>query len=177
MEPKPVKSSSKHLKEGLLYLLILLLALSFFTPRFIEYADNRFVRAIPYLTNFFFVPVLVIILLTLNRGHFKFYFIVLGIFAQFVAVMTSATINFNEESKELETNGVWGKAVVTDKKFIILQLRNKIKWQIKCSFTANNRYFETFYESDNKNAYKVGDTLEILYNQDFPKMYRLKTVY
>ncbi|GAA4087389.1 hypothetical protein GCM10022392_05530 [Mucilaginibacter panaciglaebae] len=158
-------------------MLILLLAFSFFTPRFIEYADSRFVRVIPGLINLFIAPSLVVIIIKLNKGVFKAYFILYGFLVYIGAMIVSATIHYEAQSNELAANGVWGKAVVTDEKFTISRIQNKINWRIKCTFTANNHRFETFYESDPKNTYKVGDTLEILYSKDFPKMYRLKMVY
>lgn len=177
MEPESKISSRKQLIQGLWILLILLLAFSFFTPRFIVYADNGFVRAIPGIINLIAVPVLVITALTLSKGKFKFFFILLGLLAQFAAFMISGIINVRTKYNDLQANGVWGKAIVTDKKFTILTIQNKIAWRIKCSFTANNRHYETYYESDNKNIYKVGDTLQILYDHDFPKIYRLERVY
>ncbi|MES2378895.1 MAG: hypothetical protein V4553_20045 [Bacteroidota bacterium] len=175
MQPKPGIQSPKYLKEGAVILLILFVVLSLFTPRFIEYSDYRVVRAIPIIINFSGIPLLVILLLVLQNGIFKPYFIIYGILALFIAAIASNMINYEAKANALKTNGVWGKAIVTEKKQV--KTRGGKRWQIKCSFMANNQRFETLYESDNKNTYKKGDTLDIQYNKDFPKMYELKRVH
>ncbi|HEY9534443.1 MAG TPA: hypothetical protein VIQ77_07905 [Mucilaginibacter sp.] len=175
MESKPKIQSRKYLMQGVWILLILLLGFSFFTPRFIEYADNDFVRGLPGIINFIAVPILVITALILSKGKFKFYFILLGILAQFAAFMISGIINVRDKYNDLQANGVWGTATVIAKKHY--KLRGEIHWQIKCTFRADNHPFETRFESDNRNTYKIGDAIDILYDHDFPKIYRLKKVY
>jgi hypothetical protein len=173
MEPKPNTQIYKYLKEGAIMLLIVFLAISFFTPRFIEYSDYRLIHAIPFIINFSGIPLLVVCLLILNKGEFKPYFMIYGIISLFVATMASNMINSEVKSSQLQTNGVSSKAIIIDKKQTIS--RSGRYWQIKCSFTANKQRFETLYEIDPKNTCKLGDTLEILYNRDYPKMYELDT--
>jgi hypothetical protein len=175
MEPNPHIQSPKHLKEGILILLVIVLAFSIFTPRCVEYSDFKFIRYLPGMIDVIVVPLLLVLVLVLHKGIFKPYYIVYGIVAIIVVRTASTIVNSEAKTNELSANGVLGKAVVIDKKTVIL--RNEVRWQIKCSFMANNHRFETLYERDYKNTYKKGDTLEILYNKDYPKMYELKRVH
>ncbi len=76
-----------------------------------------------------------------------------------------------QERKELEAKGIWTKCIVIDEKYS----RGKIQsWMIKCSYSADNLTFETNYENDEPNIYSTGDTLNLIYSKDFPKIYRLE---
>jgi hypothetical protein len=152
-----------------------LLACSIFTPRSVDYSEIRFVRLIPGLINVIVVPALVVVILALYRGGFKPIFILYGVIALFAAKLTSAQVNYDAKVNDLAANGVWGKAIVIDRR--PTPGSNGTHPQIKCRYMVNGRSFETLYERDAKNTYKKGDTLDIQYVKDFPRMYSLKRAY
>lgn len=65
---------------------------------------------------------------------------------------------------ELKEKGTWTKGVVTDDHW------HRGTHNIKCAFIHNGMQYKTSYLSDNKNIYKVGDTLDIIYSKEYPKM-------
>jgi uncharacterized membrane protein YeaQ/YmgE (transglycosylase-associated protein family) len=75
------------------------------------------------------------------------------------------------EIKELKNRGLWTKCIVIDEKYS----GGKIKsWLIKCTYEIEDLTYETNYEEDKLNQYSIGDTLNLIYSKDYPKIYRLK---
>jgi hypothetical protein len=83
-----------------------------------------------------------------------------------------STVSTMDNRNELLSKGTHGKATVIEKKH---NRNNPKQWQIKCGFTVNNRRYETSYYPDNEGVHSVGDTIDILYNKDYPRMYKLNT--
>lgn len=71
------------------------------------------------------------------------------------------------QEKELKTNGKTTKCIVIDRK------KTKKDWLINCKYFANNTEFITYYHTDEENKYRIGDTIKLVYNKDFPRMYDL----
>ena len=42
-------------------------------------------------------------------------------------------------------------------------------WLLRCRFEVNAKVYSTFSKTDRHNKYKIGDTLKILYNENFPQ--------
>ena len=76
------------------------------------------------------------------------------------------------EINELKRNGVWTKAIVVEEKKS--DLKGYKGWLIKSLFKVDDRTCYTTFENDEKNIYSVGDTIDIIYLPDFPKIYELR---
>lgn len=175
MNTKPELQPDKRLKDSLLMALILLLAFSFFTPRAVEYSDTRFIRFIPGLINFIAIPVIAVALLRLRKGIFKGIFILYGFLIYVAVSIVSISINYSASSNDLKADGVPAKAVITDVEQRTTTFQHY--WQIYFSYSVNNRTYEEKFRRDKMPAYKAGDTLELIYNKSFPRMYRLTKIY
>lgn len=175
MNPEPKQQPDKRLKDSLTIALILLLAFSFFTPRVVEYSDTRFIRFIPGLINFVAIPAIAVALLRLKKGVFKGIFILYGFLIYITVNIVSASINYSASSNDLETDGVPAKAIISVVKPRITTFQDY--WQIYFTYRANNRRYDAMFRRDKKPTYKAGDTLELIYDKDFPRMYRLTKIY
>ena len=47
-------------------------------------------------------------------------------------------------------------------------------WLLRCNFNVDAKTYSTFSETDRHNKYKIGDTLTILYNENFPQQCVIK---
>lgn len=46
-------------------------------------------------------------------------------------------------------------------------------WEIKCEYNVANNKYETDLLEDEDNKYEIGDTLDLIYSKDFPKIYEI----
>jgi len=175
MKREPKQQPNKRLKGSLLIVLILLLAISFFTPRAIEYSDITIISATPFLINFIAIPVIGVILLKLKKGVFKGIFILYGFLIYIIVSTISAFINYSASSNDLKADGVPAKAIISTIKPRATAFQHY--WQIYFSYRANNRRYDARFRRDKKPVYKAGDTLELIYDKDFPRMYRFTKIY
>ena len=70
------------------------------------------------------------------------------------------------EKSALREHGVETKGVVYKKWY---NYGKNGGWLFRCNFKADAKTYSTFSETDRYNTYKIGDTLTILYNGNFPQ--------
>ncbi len=66
----------------------------------------------------------------------------------------------------LRKYGIETKGIVYEKWYKYTQSSG---WLLRCNFQADGKTYSTFSATDQHNKYKVGDTLTILYNSQFPQ--------
>ena len=76
------------------------------------------------------------------------------------------------EVKDLTERGVWTNSLVIDAKSIH---RKQVSYEraVICKYEVNGTEFKTEWEGDYTEKYQVGDTVELVYLPDFPKVYRI----
>jgi hypothetical protein len=77
----------------------------------------------------------------------------------------------NKEKSTLEHYGKETKGIVYKKWYA---LGKNGGWLLKCNFKIGGKVYLTFSETDRHNQYKVGDTLTIIYNTNFPQQCKIK---
>jgi len=75
------------------------------------------------------------------------------------------------ETIALEKSGQWTKAIVINEKYSGGKTKSMM---IKCTYTIEERTYETNFEKDKVDKFSIGDTLELICLKDFPKIYRLE---
>ena len=153
-----------------IYITIALIFFLVFTPRQIMYPDWKYLSWLMFITIFFFLPVSVF----KTVKHYKPYgalAIILAFSTPLIFGPSYGIYHGYREKQQLLENGIWTKCNVIDKKYSSHRTNS---WLIKCSYTVNDKSFNTNYEKDSLNQYKIGDEIELIYLRDFPKIYRLK---
>ncbi|WP_338761449.1 hypothetical protein WAF17_15525 [Bernardetia sp. ABR2-2B] len=148
-------------------LLLVCLVFLFFLPREIAYPESRN----DIVMSFFIVVVI----------PFLVYKIVIpfdeeGIVTTFICLVSTIIFGFAiaqfhdyQKEKELRMHGVKTKCFVIDRKMTY----KGGSYDIKCKYLVNGKEIKTYFHNEGKNEYKVGNTLELVYNKEFPKMYRI----
>ncbi len=72
---------------------------------------------------------------------------------------------------ELQKLGTWTKAVLIDRE--LLGKRGREKWTAKYRYTVNKIVYQTNYHNNEQNQFAKGDTIDIIYSKEFPKIYAL----
>ena len=153
----------------LTFLLGLLLFL-YFIPRPIMYSEYEIVGWIIYGLIFGLLPYLVYKTIDTFNSTTEWR---VG-FAALSVLIVGPTFGLYQgycETQELKKKGIWTKAIVTDEKYI--NTKNYHGWSIQCSFIANGKRIKTSFTDDYENKYSIGDTLDIIYSKDFPKIYEI----
>ena len=172
--PNPIeKMLLRNLKPIIWVLLIATLVFLYFIPNAIQYSDYRLIRYIPLPLIAGFIPFLIVVGFYLDERKIKAKYIIAAVLTAFVIGIAFNFIQDDKETDYLNTYGIHGKAIVSNQK--IDYRSNPVHYRSRCTFTVNGHRYETFYFIDDKKIYKVGDTLDILYNKDHPNMYRLDT--
>lgn len=159
-------------KKYWLIFLIGLIVFLIFTPRSLMYPDLKYLSWIIFLLIFGLLPFLV----SKTIGAFlpKTPWRIIGAFLSVLLIGPSFGLYHHyKEIKELEYKGLWTKCVVIDKKYIGGSKGNK-GWFIKCTYKSGDSVFETNFKKDKKNQYSIGDTIDLIYSIDFPKIYSLE---
>lgn len=76
-----------------------------------------------------------------------------------------------KEKSALQDHGVETKGVVHKKWY---KYGKNGGWLLRCSFKVESKTYSTFSETDKHNTYKIGDTLIIIYNENFPQQCKIK---
>ena len=153
-----------------LVLLIGLLLFLTFLPRGIMYPDFKFIGWILFGLIFGLLPFLVFRTIQIFKPYTPWR-IIGACLAPLIVGPSFGYYHQYQERKELEAKGIWTKCIVIDEKYSGGKIQS---WMIKCSYRADNLTFETNYENDEPNIYSTGDTLNLIYSKDFPKIYRLE---
>jgi len=170
-----MKKNNSIKKEGSatnriwIVLLIALLSFIYFTPEEITYPENKNVVWVLYVSIVFILPYLVFKIIKstnpdtspIKRS---------GICALSILIVgpTSIILHDYQEEKELKLNGMVTHSFVVDKKW------TRGEWLINCNYFVNNTEFTTYYYTDEKDKYKIGDTVKLIYHKEFPRMYKIE---
>ena len=148
-------------------LLVVCLVFLFFIPREIAYPANRNDIIISLLIVVF-LPFLVYtivkpfdekgIITTLSCVFFPLVFgLIFSFFQEY------------QEEKELQLHGIITKCFVINRKMA----SKGGFYNIECKYFADGKEFITYFHSEMRIEYSIGDTLELTYNKDFPLMYKI----
>ncbi len=150
--------------------LIGLLLFLYFIPRPIMYSDFKIVGWCIYGLIFGLLPYLVYKTIdSFNKTTpWRVGFAALSVL---IVGPTFGLFHGHKETEELKHKGVWTKAIVIDEKYI--NRKSHHGWVIQCSFLANGENYQTTYKNDDENKYAIGDTLDLIYSKDFPKIYEI----
>ena len=163
-----IESENKSSTKYWLMLLMLLLVFIYFIPKEIEYPKYKSFTWFGFVLIFMILPYFVFKVvksINKNTSSIKTY----GICALSILIVGPTHAIFGEyrQEKELKINGKVAKSVVVDRK------KSKNDWLINCKYYVNKTEFVTYYHTDEKNKYRIGDTIELIYNKEFPRMYKI----
>lgn len=149
-------------------LTIFLVLFLFFIPKEIAYPKYKQLVWVYFIFVFGFLPYFVFKIVKLSNQNFSSNKII-GICALSILIVgpTSALFQNYRENKDFEEYGKVAEAIVVDKK------KSKSDWLIICKYQVNNTEFMTYYHTDEKNIYRIGDTISLIYNENFPRMYKI----
>ena len=150
-----------------LILIFLLLLFLYFIPRSILYADAKIIGWFIFALIFGLLPYLVY--KTIDSFNTTTQWRV-GLAALSVLIVgpTFGLYHNYKETEELKLKGVWTKANVIEKKYI--SSKSHSGWVIQCSFNVDGKDYQTIFKDDVKNEFNYGDTLDLIYSKDFPKI-------
>jgi hypothetical protein len=151
-----------------LVLLLILLVFIYFLPKEIGYPKYKILTWFGFVLIFMILPYFVfkaVRSINQNTSLNK----TCGICALSILIVGPTHAIFGEyrQDKELKINGMVTECIVVDRK------KSKNDWLINCKYYANNAEFVTYYHTDEKNKYRIGDTIELIYNKEFPRMYKI----
>lgn len=150
-------------------LLIALLGFIYFTPKEIAYPDNKNVVWVLYVSIFSILPYLVFkIIKSTNPNTSPIKRSGICALSMLIVGPTSIMLHDYQEEKELKLNGMVTNSFVVDKKW------TSGEWLINCNYFVNNTEFTTYYYTDEKDKYSIGDTVKLIYNKEFPRMYKIE---
>ena len=92
----------------------------------------------------------------------------IGLISFLIVVPTFIVVQHFREKKELAEKGKITMCYVMDRK------KSKNDWLINCKYYVDNFEYVTYYETDEENKARIGDTLKITYNKEYPRMYKLE---
>src|SRR5688572_5848960 len=75
-----------------------------------------------------------------------------------------------QDEKDFQRKGKSVKGVVYKKWYAI---GKNSEWLLRCEYIVNGIRYSTFSETDEDNSYKIGDTLTIVYFEDYPPKYKI----
>ena len=149
-----------------------LIAFLIFIPRAIMYPDLKFLSWFIFLLIFGLLPFIVFKTIGVFRPNTPWR--IIGAFLSILIIGPSfGFYQKYREVKELENKGLWIKCVVIEEKYSGGSKGNK-GWLIKCIYKCDDSVYETNFKKDESNKYSIGDTLNLIYSKDFPKIYRLE---
>ena len=77
----------------------------------------------------------------------------------------------HQEDKEFQKKGETVKGVVYKKWY---KTGKNSEWLLRCSYMVDGIQYSTFSETDRGNKYRVGDTLTVIYIDNFPQKSKIK---
>ena len=160
----------KEKKSKILWigLTILLLISIYFIPKEIAYPKYKFLVWFVFILIFGVLPYFVYKVIKTSNLNFSSNKVI-GICALSILIVgpTSAIFQNYRENKALKINGKVTQCIVVDKK------KSKNDWLINCKYKVKNSEFMTYYHTDEKNINRIGDTLKLIYDEEFPRMYKI----
>ena len=150
-----------------LVILIGLLFFIYFMPRQIVHSEYSIVRATMFLLIFGLVPYLVF-KTTQSFDKDKGWSIGLAFASILIVGVTFSFYNSYREKVALRKTGLWTKCLISQKDYTD---RKGFKgWTIKCTYQIDKKLYETDATNDIENKYKIGDTLDLIYLKDYPRI-------
>ncbi|WP_291090341.1 DUF3592 domain-containing protein [Flavobacterium sp. BFFFF1] len=141
----------------------------YFIPKEIIYPKYKPLIWIVFALIFVALPFLVfktvnVIKQNLSSGK------IIGICALSILIIgpTSAIFQKYRENEVLNLKGRIVNGYVFDRK------KSKNDWLINCKYVVNGEEYTTYYNTDEENKYRIGDTVKLTYNKEFPRMYRIE---
>lgn len=150
-------------------LTILLLIFIYFIPKEIAYPKYKYLVWFVFLLIFGILPLFIYNIVKTSNQNFSS-IKVKGICALSILIVgpTYGIFQNYRENEALRTNGKVTECIVFNKK------KSKNEWLLNCKYYVNNSEFITYYETDEKDKYRIGDTLKLIYNEEFPRMYKIE---
>ena len=143
----------------------------FFMPREIMYSDMEWIRWICMLGVIFVqIPLCLFNVLRTFSGSWAKGISMLSIL---INGPTFGIYHQIREFKELRNDGLWTTGIVIDKKYI--NKRGPDYWAVKLEYSVDSVRYITSWTEDEKNKIEKGETLDIIYLDGFPKIYRVNT--
>jgi hypothetical protein len=144
----------------------------YFMPYAIAYPDHYWVRWIVPFVIFIVLPLSLFITLIFFTKQYK---LSIGISAAVILIvgLSHGLLQDGQEKAELSKYGVWGKAIVIDRKHMPEHSGGGWHWGIKCKYQVGEQQYETLYNDDLNGLHPTGDTIAIIYSSRFPKIYAL----
>ncbi|NPD48208.1 hypothetical protein [Lentimicrobium sp. S6] len=153
-----------------IYITIALILFLVFTPRQIMYPDWKYLGWLMFGVIFFLLPVSVFKTVK-NYKPYGALAITLAFLTPLIFGPSFGIYHGYREKQQLLKNGIWSESKVVEKKYASHRTKS---WLIKCSYEVCGEIYNTSFEKDSLNQYKIGDEIEIIYLRGFPKIYRLK---
>ena len=170
MKKKNIVEKANNTPSKLWYiLLVALLFFIYFIPKEILYPKYKYLDWIVGILIFIVLPYLVI--KVLDSINYKTYPTKLcGICALSILIVGPTFGIFQNycEKKELTEKGKITECYVIDRK------KSKNDWLINCKYNVDNLEYITYYHTDKENTSRIGDTLKIKYNKEYPRMYKIE---
>jgi hypothetical protein len=159
-----IKSTNKFWIFGIIALLIFI----YFVPKEIAYPKYKNLSWLMFIIIFGVLPLVIYKIIKTSNTDFSPVKI-LGICALSILIVgpTCAFFQNYRKAKELKVNGKSTKCIVLDRK------ASKNDWLINCKYQVKNIEFITYYHTDKENKYRIGDTLKLIYNTEYPRMYEI----
>ena len=149
-----------------IFLFVFLIFL-YLIPKEIAYPKYKFIDWLIFIL-LLLVPYLVSktsISSKLNKNYTNYG---IGLISFLIVVPTFIVVQTYREKKELAENGKITNCYVIDRK------KSKNDWLINCKYNVDNLEYITYYHTDEENKSRIGDTLKITYNKEYPRMYKMK---
>ncbi|MEQ8361910.1 MAG: DUF3592 domain-containing protein [Cyclobacteriaceae bacterium] len=160
--------------KRLLIFLPIAIALELFLwnlPRELSHHDSNLVRGIVLFGGIFiFIPTFIALSLSGLKSKTLMALAILSIPINGIGAGTRIQ---RQEVKELLKRGVWTTAIVTQTQS---DHRKTVSydWAVKAKYVVEGKTFNTNWEGDYTSSYQRGDTIQLIYLPDFPKIYRIK---
>ena len=92
------------------------------------------------------------------------------IFIPMILALTSAFLNDYRKEKALSENGQFTECFVISRE---QEIDDHRYYYIQCEYFVDGRRYTTSSHDEEYIEYKIGDTLKLKYNKEFPKMYEI----
>lgn len=159
----------KYTNKLWIFATILLIVFIYFMPNEIAYPKYKYFSWIILLLILGVLPFLIYkIIKSSNRNYNSTKITGLCALSILIVGPTSGIVQKYRENEELKVNGIETVCIVLDRK------SSKNDWLINCKYYVEKEEFITYYHTDEENKYRIGDTIQLIYNREFPRMYKIE---
>lgn len=127
--------------------------------------ENALIEVIPFMLIFIVPP---IILYNILKSYKVTHNTALGIAAGSVLVIgpTWGMLQERKSKTDFAANGQPTMGIVYKK---WKSGTGKREWLLRCNYQVDGKTYSTFSKADDKNKFKVGDTLTVVYSKKYPQ--------